>query len=382
MKVGNILFYVLFIALVSSVAEALPQTARVPKDPQFRIGFVYPRTGPLAPFGQSLSEGVRLGLEKFREENPQMGARIGIVVADDGGLASQAEKAAARLIEVQKVAAIIGSVTNTINQSIAGVASKTSTPLLLPQGTDEDLLSDPNTFSLSLTDRRQGQLLARFALRQLKRTKAALVIEDSAPDGTMIAKGFTDGFAKGGGELLGEWRVETSSSSRSKVLAEIRQTQADLVVCIGSYRTAGPLMEEAQKQGIKASWIGSDGWDHPSLFDARPNLSAHYYFSYFHRDDPHEGVQSFVADYEVMFGRKPDLIAAHGYEAIRAIIQAYTLTQSTDGAMLSKAFEGARFGGIYGAGRFAQDRVYLRAAPFLTASGGQLRFSARTEPED
>lgn len=379
---GNRLLIVLFISLCSTVGLALPQMARVPKDPQFRIGLIYPRTGPLADFGKSLAEGVRLGLEKFREENPQLGNRIGIVVADDGGLASQAEKAATRLIEVQKVSAIIGSVTNTINQSIAGVTSKSGALLLLPQGTDEDLLADPNTFSLALTDRRQGQMLARFALRQLKKSKAALIVDASSPDSDLIGKGFADAFPKLGGELLGSWRYESQKGATEQILDQLKKAGSELVVFAGSYRRVRNLIEGARKVGLQLQWLGSDGWDHPSLLAGSNPAAKHYFFSYFHKDDPHEGVQGFVSDFELMHGHKPDLIAAHGYEAIRAIIQAYALTHSTDHAALSKALEGARFGGIYGAGHFASDRVFLRPAPFLTSSGEQLRFSGRIDLEE
>ncbi len=378
----NSLLTVLFSLLYCSLAVALPQTARMPKDPQFKVGLIYPRTGPLAAYGQSLSEGVRFGLQKFREENPQVGSRIGVIVADDGGLSSQAEKAADRLISVQKVHIIIGSISNVINQSIGAVTSKNSTLLLLPQGTDESLLSDSNTFSLTPSDRRQGEMLSRFTLRQLRRTKAVIISDSSAPDSEMIAKGFAEAFPKGGGQVLGQWLFEAGKTEPRTLVEEVAKTAPEVIAFPGSYRTVLPLIEAAKSIGLKAVWLGGDGWDHPSLLKGRTDLGSHYFFSYFHKDDPHESVQSFVADFEAFAGHKPDLIAAHGYEAIRAVLQAYTMTRSSDHSALAKALEGAHFAGIYGAGHFAPDRVYLRPAPFMIAAGGQLRFLGRVELEE
>ncbi|MCX6130352.1 MAG: ABC transporter substrate-binding protein [Proteobacteria bacterium] len=123
----------------------------------YRIGFIHPRSGPLAPFGNSLAQGVKLGLQQFRLENPKLGEQIGLISADDRGLASEGEKAAKRLIQQQKVQLLIGSVSNSVNLSLAAVSNQSETPLLLPRGTDEDMLGKPHIFTMSLAAKENQQ---------------------------------------------------------------------------------------------------------------------------------------------------------------------------------------------------------------------------------
>lgn len=380
MKVSNpFLSRLLFVALAFFT---IPVKAGPSKDPLFRIGFVYPRTGPLAPFGSSLSEGVKLGLAQFRAENPQLGSHVGVVVADDGSLASEAEKSSERLIKMQNVHLIIGSISNTINQAIAGVAAKHETILIMPRATDETVLGNPFNFSLAPTERRQGRLMGRFALQQLRRDRAVILLDSYQADGDMIAKGFSEYFDKNGGQTLGSWKLKAGVSHLPTLMQEIAKMEPQLIVYPGSYRTLGPLVEEARKAGIKATWLGSDAWDHPDLLRLNTKLGAQYYFTYWDNSDPQAGVQNFVADFEAAYGHKPDVIASQGYLAIRIVLQAYAMTRSTHRDTLTKALEGGHFGQLYASGRFAKDKTFLQPAPFMMTSGNQARFMSRIDLEE
>lgn len=380
MKVPNPLLQSLL--LLALWASHFPAEAKSPRDLQFRIGFIYPRTGPLAPYGQSLSDGLKLGLQQFRDENPQLGHQIGVVVADDGSLASEAEKATERLIKTQKVHIIIGSISNTVNQAIAKEAGEKQTLLVLPHATDESLLGDALTFSLSPSDRRQGRMLARFALKQLRRDKAVILLDSATPDGEMIAKGFSEFFDQNGGQTLGQWTLEGGKTQLPPLMQEIARLQPQVIIFPGSYRSIKPLMDAARKAGIKATWIGGDGWDHAELLRLNEDIGAQYFASYFHTSDPQAGVQNFVADFEAAYGRKPDALASRGYEAVRVVLQAFASARSTDRTNLARAIEGGHYAPIYFSGRFAKDKVYLRPMPFLVTSGGQARFMSRIDLEE
>ncbi|MCX6130351.1 MAG: ABC transporter substrate-binding protein [Proteobacteria bacterium] len=155
-----------------------------------------------------------------------------------------------------------------------------------------------------------------------------------------------------------------------------------MLVYPGSYRTIPPLLSATRKAGIKSTIIGSDGWDHEKLYAIDANtLGSQYYFSYFHISDPQDSVQNFVNEYETNFGTKPDSLAALGYDSIRAAIQALVLSKTGKPTQLLNSLEGARFPGIYGAGHFSKDHVYLRPYPFIITTGGQPHFMARLMPE-
>jgi branched-chain amino acid transport system substrate-binding protein len=372
----GVILFALIAALPSSLAFAKPAKDKV----QYRIGFIHPRSGPLAPYGNSLSQGVKLGLTQFRNENPQLADKVALIAADDHGLASEAEKAAYRLVQQQKADILIGSLSNVTNQSIAAVSSKTNVLLLLPRGTEDDLTAYPYVYSMSATDKRQGQLLSQFALKTLRRDRAAVLVDSRSPDSEVIGKAFADAFTQSGGQMLGQWTQGGNESLRS-VLSKVANAQASIVVFPGFYRGVPKVLAEARKAGIKATFIGGDGWDHEDLYK-QGELGSHYYFSYFHPNDPQAGVQAFVSDFESNFGQKPDVFAALGYDAVRTALQAFAIAKSAQTANLQKTFEGARFPSIYGAGYFGKDHVFIRPYPVMITTGNQARLMSRVTADE
>ncbi len=372
----GVMLFALIVSFSSSNLLAKPAKDQV----QYRIGFIHPRSGPLAPFGTSLSQGVKLGLTQFRSENPQLADKVALIAADDHGLASEAEKAAYRLVQQQKADILIGSLSNVANQSIAAVSSKTNVLLLLPRGTEDDLTAYPYVYSMSATDKRQGRLLSQFALKSLRRDRAAVLIDSRSPDSEVIGKAFSDAFTQGGGQLLGQWTDGGSEGLRS-ILGKIASAQPNIVVFPGFYHGVPKILTEARKAGIKATFLGGDGWDHEDLYK-QGDLGSQYYFSYFHTGDPQAGVQSFVTDYETSFGQKPDVFAALGYDAVRAALQAFVIAKSAQTQNLQKAFEGARFPSIYGAGHFGKDHVFLRPYPIMITTGNQARLMSRVVADE
>lgn len=365
---------ILFAFIICSSPSAL--LAKPAKDRiLYRIGFIHPRTGPLATYGNSLSQGVKLGLTQFRSENPQLADKVALIAADDHGLASEADKAAYRLVQQQKADILIGSLSNVANRSIAAVSSKTNVLLLLPRGTEDELIDYPYVYSMSATDKRQGRMLAQFALKSLRRDRAAVLVDTHAPDSEIIGQAFAEAFTQSGGQLLGQWHAGGAEGLRS-VLNKIASAQPNIVVFPGFYHGVPHILSEARKAGIKASFLGGDGWDHDDLYKSG-DIGSHYYFSYFHKGDPQAGVQSFIIDYETAFGQKPDVFAALGYDAVRAALQAFVLAKSAQTANLQKTFEGARFPSIYGAGHFGKDHVFLRPYPLMITTGAQARLMAR-----
>ena len=49
----------------------------------FRIGFIYSKTGRLAPYSRSVSLGAKLALQIFRKEHPELANKVQMIAADD-----------------------------------------------------------------------------------------------------------------------------------------------------------------------------------------------------------------------------------------------------------------------------------------------------------
>ena len=144
----------------------------------------------------------------------------------------------------------------------------------------------------------------------------------------------------------------------------IKTAAPDVVFAPGFYTTAPLVAREVKK--IKATLIGSDGWDSPKLMDGGSEPFEGVYFAnhfWAGNDDPL--VKKFVADYHAKYGVDPDAGAATAYDAARMLFDAFKRARSTDSAAVRNALAQTRdFPGVTGkitldANRNAQVPVYM-----------------------
>ncbi len=78
-------------------------------------------TGSTAHFGQDTDRGVRMAIEEANAKGGVLGKKIKLVTLDDRGDSAEAANAVSRLIDVEKVSALLGEVSSSL--SLAGAAS-------------------------------------------------------------------------------------------------------------------------------------------------------------------------------------------------------------------------------------------------------------------
>jgi branched-chain amino acid transport system substrate-binding protein len=140
-RFGFLIIFVigLFLMSISSSAGAAEQVKEV------KIGAIWPLTGPIPYLGNLCKAGTDLGVELinnsydidspgdlFRSRGlPGLGgAKVRIIYGDDEGNPDVGRSTAERLITVDKVDALMGTVMSGVTTTISAVAERYSTPLL------------------------------------------------------------------------------------------------------------------------------------------------------------------------------------------------------------------------------------------------------------
>src|SRR5947199_9346774 len=91
-----------------------------------KIGFINSITGPEAPIGENLSNGVTLALEDLKKQ----GIDVDLVKEDDTGKPEKAMAAFEKLATSDEVAGIVGAYTSKCMAAISKLAEKYKTALL------------------------------------------------------------------------------------------------------------------------------------------------------------------------------------------------------------------------------------------------------------
>lgn len=348
----------------------------------FRIGFIYSKTGRLAPYAKSVSQGAKLALQLFRAEYPQYIQSVQMIAADDESSASGATKAGTRLLSKQEVDILVGSFSNTLNYHLLALSKQYRIPLLMPRATDEMFLNQALAFSITPDDKRQGRMLAQFILKHLKLKQASLLIETDRLDTNRLLAGFQEEWAHDGASLLGQWDFKPGQAALGPLFHDMATQKPPIIVFLGAAQHAPLILDRAKQNGIQAPWLGGDAWDNESLLALAPELPSAFFFSYFHKLDPQSSVQSFVQAYYDAYNAFPDQLAAEGFEATKIALEAFLIQQKGESQDLRKILETNSFQGIFGNAHFAADHTLLHAHPFFRAQDGKLRVLNRITLQD
>ncbi|MES2745089.1 MAG: ABC transporter substrate-binding protein [Bdellovibrionota bacterium] len=334
----------------------------------FKVGLVYPKTGPLATYADSQAKAVKLGLEEFRSDHPELAVQIAVVVADDKSLASEGEKAADRLIEQQKINMMIGSFSNIVNYSVLESLKKSATPLLLTRTAPDSLLSNEQVFTMVPSFKWYGRMLGFYAAQSLKKKRLAIITHPGDAISLEMKDGFTEAFTKAGGFIVGTW-----SANQKDVWKDVTMTEPDAYFIPAAFGENESLIDRVM--ATESDVLSSQ------RFLRKTGSAVVYKALGFTPLDPHQGVKDFVSLYQKKYGQPPDETAAAAYESIRIILQAFFLSLSVKDKPPLETIRTRDLGGIYGIGRFTKDRVFMRPIPITRTVKDIEEFKGRIQPE-
>ncbi|MCL6574500.1 MAG: ABC transporter substrate-binding protein, partial [Bacillus sp. (in: Bacteria)] len=178
------------------------------KDSTIKIGANLELSGGVASYGQSIEEGLQLAIAEINKEGID-GKKIELIKVDNKSDAGEATNGSIKLINQDKVVAIIGAATSTNTLAQVQIAQDSKVPLLTPTGTNPTVtLKDGKlndfVFRTCFIDPFQGTVAANFASKELKVKNAAILIDNSSDYAKGLADAFTDSFTKNGGKIVRE----------------------------------------------------------------------------------------------------------------------------------------------------------------------------------
>lgn len=344
-----------------------------------KIGAVLPMSGGIATFGQENANGIKLAISKLKPKN------IELIIEDDKSEAIEATNAIRKLINVDKVSVIIGEVTSSNTLAMGPIAQEAKIPLFSPAATNAKVTMVGNFVSRAcFTDDFQGVVMARFAVNTLKKKNGLILIDNSSDYSKGLAKSFRDEFLKLGGKLASneELTYVQKDMDFQSLLRKIKRANPDVIFLPGYYTEVGLIIKQARSLGIKAPFLGGDGWDSPDLFKiGGAAMKGNYISSHFAPDDKDPKVQAFVRDYEKAYGQKPGAMAALGYDSISIVIDSIARSKSTKPVDINNALLATKnFSGVTGSISIDENRNSKKAAVVLETTDNAFIFKNKVNP--
>ena len=170
-----------------------------------KIGEYGSLTGTTATFGISTKNGIDMAVEKVNQAGGLLGKKVVVIVEDDQGKPEEAATAVKKLINQDKVIAILGEVASSRSKAGAPICQAAKIPMVSSASTNPDVTSIGDyIFRVCFIDPFQGTVMAKFCWNTLK-VKTAAILTDVKNDYSVgLAEYFKKTFQQLGGKVVAE----------------------------------------------------------------------------------------------------------------------------------------------------------------------------------
>ena len=354
------------------------------------IGHFASMTGDTATFGVSADEGIRLAMNEINTAGGVLGRKIKVITTDDRSLSDEAKTAVERLINQDKVVALLGEISS--SRSIAGapVAQDAQIPMLSPGSTNVKVTQAGDyVFRACFTDDFQGKALARFAMDNLKLKKFAFLFPVNNDYGVGLRNYIADELKAKGGEVVADLSyTEKSDVDFRGQLTRIKAANPQAVFVTGYYTEAGLICQQARELGITVPFIGGDGWDSDQTVQiGKQAVEGCYFSNHYSAEEDRPEVKKFVESYKATYKnpdgspKLPDAMAVLGYDSMRLMADAIKRAGGTEGPKIRDALAATKdFPAASGVITIDAQRNAKKAIVILKIDKGQFRYVTRINP--
>ncbi|BDG62413.1 ABC transporter substrate-binding protein [Caldinitratiruptor microaerophilus] len=352
-----------------------------------KIGVSAPLTGNIAAIGQSTKNAVLMAEAEINEKGGiDIGGKkmkVQFVIEDDENKPESTANVFQKLINQDKVIAIIGSQSSSATNAGAPIANDAKVPAITPWATNPNVTKGKKyVFRAAFIDPFQGYVNAKFAYENLKARKAAVLYDVAQDYNKGLAEVFRDEFKKMGGEITAFETYTTGDKDFSAQLTKIKGTNPD-VIFLPNYYSEVPLqIQQARKLGINAIFLGGDAWDSPKLLEiGGKDMEGTYFSNHYVATADVPKVKEFVTKYKQKYNEVPDAAAALTYDAAYIIFQALERAGSLDRDKLRDAMAATKgFEGVTGTISYGDTGDPVKPAVVLKIENGEFKYETTVNP--
>ncbi len=349
-----------------------------------KVGEFASLTGKEATFGISSHEGTLLAVEEANAAGGVLGRKLELVTEDTQSKPGESATVVNKLIARERVVAMLGEVASSRSLEAAPICQQNTVPMVSPASTNPKVTQAGDCiFRVCFIDPFQGTVMADFAARSLKLKKVAIFTDVRSDYSKGLAKFFKERFLSGGGAIAAELDYNGGDKDFKAQLTAIKGAAPDGVFVPAYYTDAALICIQARQLGLDVPLFGGDGWESDKLMEiGREAVEGHYFSTHYHPEVGTELSRKFVTNYQKRFGgKKPDALAACGYDSALVLIDALRRAGSTDGRKLRDALAATRdFPAVTGTITINAQRDATKSAVILQVKDGRFKYLETVQP--
>jgi branched-chain amino acid transport system substrate-binding protein len=311
-----------------------------------KVGAIVSATGNNAPLGEPERKVLEMMEASINAEGGVLGRPLDIVIEDDKSDAKEAATAASRLIDQEKVVAVIAASGSPTTMAVKEITAAQGLPQIA-MAAGNDITGKAPMDWIWRTPHKDAMAVAR-ALSYVSETlgaKKMAVLHNEDAFGMSGATEIANQVAEYGLEIVATESYKTDDTDLSVQLTNIRDKNPEVLIVWGTGK--GPVLaaRTMEQLGMTMPFIGSHGIANRSFIDNAGDAAEGVVFpagrllvpSSITDAAQRQVTDEFIAAYEAKYGENPNTFAGYAFEAVALLVNAIEEAQSTDAAAIQAA---------------------------------------------
>jgi len=311
---------------------------------EIRIGALVPLTGPFAQLGSNYPLGFQLAIDEINEKGGVLGAKLRLIVYDDKNDAKEAVAAFQRLVEVDKVIAVVGLDSSGIAAAVVPEAEKYKVPVFFQTAGSPGLLTKSTRFAFRTclpAAPMVVQAVAEFV--QAKGIKSVASVVASYEWGLRVKEAYVNLVGPMQGVTLQQEEAPPGERDFTAYLRKLQPINPELLSGLGHPPGVQTLIKQAVEIGLNSKYFIGAFASYPLYIDLIGEAAYNRVveFSCIKWDSP-EYIRIAQKFYQ-RHNKWMDMRAATGYVTAYMIANAIEKTRSTDPVDIANYIRSSRF---------------------------------------
>lgn len=225
-----------------------------------KVGALFALTGGLAPYGPPIVNGAKLAVKQVNNTGGVLGRKLDLIIRDTATAPAAGRDAASKLINLDKVVAIIGALSSGVTVASSSITIPAGIVLISPASTSPmitDLEDDDFVFRTCVSDALQGVVQGKLAFDLGHKTASVIYVNN--PYGKGLAQVFKREYEKAGGKVLAMVPYEEGKPSYRGEVEKAIGPEPEVINLIGYPVDGNKMLVQAVELGYEGTYLFSDG---------------------------------------------------------------------------------------------------------------------------
>jgi len=314
------------LALAATAAAAQNAAQGVTKN-EIVLGSIQDLSGPIAAFGKQSRMGMQLRIDEINEQGGINGRKIRLIVEDSAYDPKKAVLAAQKLVNQDKIFAMVGHIGTAQNMAAMPVQFEKNVINFMPLTAAREMYEPFHRLKFAFLSSYYDQI--RAALPKMvkeKNAKKVCVHYQDDEFGLEVMRGAEAGLKTIGMDLAEKTTYKRGATDFSSQVAKLKSSGCELVVMGTIIRETIGTVGESRKTGYNPVFLGSAAaytdLIHKLGGKAMDGFYATHSTAHPYLDEASQPMRFWANKYKTKFNEDPTVFSAYGYNIMDAFIAA------------------------------------------------------------